>query len=113
ADPTGCEVVGLAWAPTGKRLFVGHRGCVPGKVMVYDVAVNGTLTPVGGAPFLTGGDQAVGLAVDFDGSRLFVSHINSNVTSVMDIAGNGTLTQVAGSPFANPVSGNHSWIVLR
>jgi 6-phosphogluconolactonase (cycloisomerase 2 family) len=112
ADPTGCEVVGLAWSPDSKRLFVGHRGCNPGRVMVYDVVGN-ALAPVAGAPFNTGGDSAVGLAVDFDGRRLFVSHISGGLVSVLDIASSGALTPVAGSPFTNPAGGMGNWLVLR
>jgi 6-phosphogluconolactonase (cycloisomerase 2 family) len=113
ADPTGCETVGLAWAPDSARLFVGHRGCFPGRVMVYDVADDGTLLAVPGAPFETGGNSPVGLAVGSDGTRLFASHGSSQDTSVLDIAADGTLTPVAGSPFFNTVGGNHPWLVLR
>lgn len=112
-DNTGCEVVGLAWAPNSQRLFVGHRGCFPGQVSVYDVNGAGALAQVAGSPFQTGGNEAVGLAVDPSGSRLFVSHISDNGTSVLDISPAGALSPVAGSPFANGVGGNHSWLVLR
>ncbi|MBL8941725.1 MAG: hypothetical protein JNK45_01205, partial [Myxococcales bacterium] len=112
-DPTGCETVGLAWAPDSARLFVGHRGCFPGQVMVYDVAPDGVLSPVAGAPFATGGNEAVGLAVAFDGSRIYASHIGDTSTAVLDVDAGGALTPVPGSPFANNTFGNHAWIVLR
>jgi 6-phosphogluconolactonase (cycloisomerase 2 family) len=113
ADPTPCPVVGLAWAPSGDRLFVGHRNCSPGRVMVYDVAASGALTPVAGAPFATGGTSPVGLAVSAAGTKLFVTHLASNLTSVLDVAPSGALTPVQGSPFVNPSGGFHSWIALR
>jgi 6-phosphogluconolactonase (cycloisomerase 2 family) len=113
ADPSGCETVGLAWSPDSTRLFVGHRGCFPGQIMVYDVAPDGVLTPVAGAPFASGGNEAVGLAVAFDGSRVYATHINDNLTAVLDVGAGGALTPVVGSPFANNTFGNHSWIVLR
>ncbi|HWB76491.1 MAG TPA: hypothetical protein VG755_16100, partial [Nannocystaceae bacterium] len=113
ADTSGCEVVGLAWAPDGSRLFVGHRSCAPGLISVYDVAGNGALTQVVGSPFASGGDDTVGLALSPNGERLFATHMLSDSTSVFDISDTGTLTQVVGSPFANSVSGNHSWIEVR
>jgi 6-phosphogluconolactonase (cycloisomerase 2 family)/subtilisin-like proprotein convertase family protein len=112
-DPTMCETVGLAWAPDSRRLFVGHRGCFPGQVMVYDVAADGEMTPVPGAPFQTGANEAVGLAVGFEGTRLYVSHISDALTSVMDIAEDGSLSPIAGSPFPNSTQGGHAWLVLR
>jgi 6-phosphogluconolactonase (cycloisomerase 2 family) len=112
-DPTMCETVGLAWAPDSRRLFVGHRGCFPGQVMVYDVAADGEMTPVAGAPFQTGANEAVGLAVGFEGTRLYVSHIGNALTSVMDIAEDGSLSPIAGSPFPNSSEGGHPWLVLR
>ncbi|MFO0618931.1 MAG: beta-propeller fold lactonase family protein [Polyangiaceae bacterium] len=111
ADPVPCEVVGLVWAPDGKRLFVTHRGCIPGRVMVYNVGLNGALSAVVGAPFASGGSEAIDAAVDFDGSRLFVTH-NAGGTSVFTIGSNGALTLVPGSPFANPATGNRNNIVL-
>lgn len=113
ADPTPCETVGLAWSPDGDRLFAGHRSCVPGLVMVYDVENDGALTPVVGAPFATGGDSPVGLAVRSTGRQLFVSHAGDVGTSVLEIAQDGSLAATAGSPFANPVPGGHPWLVLR
>jgi 6-phosphogluconolactonase (cycloisomerase 2 family) len=113
ADTSGCDVVGLAWAPDASRLFVGHHNCSPGVISVYDVAGNGALTEIAGSPFLSGGDDTVGLAVSPNGDRLFATHIASNSTSVFDIGDAGELVAVAGSPFANGVSGNHSWVAVR
>ncbi len=112
-DSAGCEVVGLAWAPDGNRLFVGHRGCFPGLVSVFDVADDGALTEVAGSPFDSGDGSAIAFAVDPSGTRLFVSHSGGATTSVMDIGDDGSLTPVVGSPFPNGVGGNHPGIVLR
>ncbi len=113
-DSAGCEVVGLAWAPDGNRLFVGHRGCFPGYVSVFDVADDGSLAEVGGSPFDSGDVSAVALAVDQAGERLFVAHSGgSSTTSVLDIEDDGALVPVAGSPFPNGVGGNHAGIVVR
>ena len=113
ADTTGCEVVGLAWAPDGSRLFVGHRACAPGQISVYDVADDGALAQVAGSPFASGGDDTVGLALSPDGERLFATHMATSATSVFDVSDSGTLSHVAGSPFINGVDGNHSWIAVR
>jgi 6-phosphogluconolactonase (cycloisomerase 2 family) len=112
-DPTPCETVGLAWSPYGDRLFVGHRNCAPGQVMVYDVDPDGALAPVAGAPFATGGDSPVGLAVRSTGRHLFVSHADDVATSVLDVAPDGTLTHAMGSPVVNGIAGGHPWLVLR
>lgn len=112
-DPTLCETVGLAWSPDGERLFVGHRNCAPGMVMVYEVANDGVLTPVAGAPFPTGGVSPVGLAVRSTGTQLFVSHAGDASTAVLAIAPDGSLAAIAGSPFANPVAGGHPWLIVR
>ncbi|HWB76489.1 MAG TPA: hypothetical protein VG755_16090 [Nannocystaceae bacterium] len=113
ADSSGCDVVGLAWAPDSARVFVGHRNCSPGVVSVYDVAGNGALTQVVGSPFATGDDSAVSIAVDPSGSRIFVTHGDGTGVSVLDVSDSGALTPVAGSPFANSVPGTHATIVLR
>ena len=113
ADTTGCPVNGLAWAPDGSRLFVGHRDCTPGQISVYDVAGSGALSQVAGSPFASGGNDTVGLAVSPNGDRLFATHLLTSSTSVFDISDTGALAQVAGSPFANGVAGNHSWIAVR
>ena len=113
-DTSGCEVVGLAWAPDSSRVFAGHRGCIPGVVSVYDVtAGTGALTEVTGSPFPTGENGAISIAVDPTGSRIFVSHSGGTGVSVLDVAGDGSLTPVTGSPFANGVAGTHATIVLR
>jgi len=87
---------GVAANPGGTRLFVGNSN--DGTIMVLDIAGDGSLTPVAGAPFTTEAGPA-DLAVSPDSARLFVSHGSAGL-GVYDIAGNGALTEVAGSPFA-------------
>jgi hypothetical protein len=114
ADTSGCTVVGLAWSPDGRRLFVGHRNCNPGKVSVYSVAPSGALTEIAGSPFATGGDSPVSLVVDSNGERLFAGHMaGGGKIAVMSIGADGSLTPVAGSPFANPAGASSVSMLLR
>ena len=74
---------------------------------------NGTLTPVPGSPFLTGGNGSRGglfatnrIGVAIAGNFLFAPNTDSATVSVFKIdPASGVLTPVAGSPFAtgNPV----------
>jgi len=92
----GALPTGVAANPAGTRLFVGNSN--DGTIMVFDIAGDGSLTPVAGAPFTAEAGPA-DLVVSPDGARLFVSHGDAGL-GVYDIAGNGSLTEVAGSPFA-------------
>jgi DNA-binding beta-propeller fold protein YncE len=95
--PTGGAMpVGIAANPAGARLFVGNS--TDGTIMVFDIAGDGSLTPVAGAPFTAEAGPA-DLSVSPDSARLFVSHGSAGL-GVYDIAGNGALSEVAGSPFA-------------
>jgi 6-phosphogluconolactonase (cycloisomerase 2 family) len=91
----------------------------PNTVSGFSVASNGTLTPVPGSPFATGGTGiAFGItasnriAVNKVGKFLFASNAGSNDVSVFSInAATGALSLVVGSPFATGGSAN-PWISL-
>ena len=74
-------------------------------VSAFSVAPNGTLTPVAGSPFLTGGIGWGGGAIASNritiaGNFLFASNATSTDVSVFAIdTSTGALTPVAGSPF--------------
>jgi len=87
---------GVVANPAGTRLFIGNSN--DGTIMVLDIAGDGSLAPVAGAPF-AGEPGPLDLAMSPDGARLFVSQGSAGL-GVYDIAGNGALTEVAGSPFA-------------
>ncbi len=82
-------------------------------VLGYTRADDGTLTPLAGNPFLTGGtgidndthgklgpnDNDTPLALSEDGKRLFAVNTHSNTIAVLDIQDDGSLKPVKGSPF--------------
>lgn len=101
-------------------------------VLAYARAADGSLTPLAGGPFMTGGTgvsnptQSLGpddsddeLIASPDHTRLFAVNAGSNTIAVFDIHGDGSLTAVAGSPFPSggisPVSvglsGNFLYVV--
>jgi len=94
----------------GNFVYTNDNGTVSGSNTVsgFSVASNGTLTPVPGSPFATGGtgppvSQYIAsnvVAVSTLGNFLFASNGGSNDVSVFSInASTGTLSLVAGSPF--------------
>jgi 6-phosphogluconolactonase len=90
----------------------------PNTVSGFSVASNGTLTPVPGSPFATGG-TGTGVCclsrptIGNVGNFLFTSNTGSNNVSVFSInAGTGALSLVAGSPFATGGSGDPFGIAL-
>lgn len=88
-------------AVVGNFLFASNSGS--NDVSVFTIDPNsGSLTPVDGSPFATGGVGRRGIAVSPtpDGSFLMAANSDSNNITVFSIASNGALTAVAGSPFA-------------
>jgi len=81
---------------------------VPNTVTAFSVGTDGSLTPVPGSPFVTGGDSAGGglfgansIGVAIVGQFLFAANTASRDVSVFTIdANSGALTLVPGSPFA-------------
>jgi 6-phosphogluconolactonase (cycloisomerase 2 family) len=103
-------------------------------VVAFSRAADGSLTPLAGSPFLTGGtgtanaeqklgpdDVDKGLIVNAAHTLLFAVNSGSNTVAVFRIGGDGALTPVAGSPFASggvqPVSlalvGKHLFVVNK
>ena len=98
-------------------LYVESNRLEPGQnsVLAYTRAADGTLTPLAGSPFLTGGkglnnptaaklgpnDRDYPLLASRDKKRLYAANSGSNTIAVFDIADDGRLRQVPGSPFAS------------
>jgi 6-phosphogluconolactonase (cycloisomerase 2 family) len=97
-------------------VYVGANDPTSGlnRVLAYAQAPDGTLSPLAGSPFATGGtgvsnpaqvlgpddtDQDVVLSADK--SRLFAVNGGSNTVAVFDVHDDGSLTPVPGSPFAS------------
>ena len=84
-------------------------------VLGYIRKDDGTLEPLAGNPFYTGGtginndthgklgphDNDTPLIVSPDGTRLFTVNTHSNTVAVFDIQSDGSLRQVKGSPFSS------------
>lgn len=104
-------------------LYVLSNDPAPGRnaVLGYRRAADGTLAPLPGSPFRTGGtgvanptqmlgpdDVDLPIAVSADHRRLFAVNPGSNTVAVFDVAADGALSPVPGSPFpsngSNPVS---------
>lgn len=116
-------------------LYVESNRLEPGQnsILAYSRAADGTLTPLPGSPFLTGGkglnnptaaklgpnDLDYPLLASRDKKRLYAVNSGSNTIAVFDIADDGRLRQVPGSPFSSggrsPVSltiaGNRLYVV--
>lgn len=68
-------------------------------ISVFDIHADGSLAPVDGSPFETGGRLPVALATNPQGTLLFVSHFVSGDLGIFSIAPDGQLTPLPGSPF--------------
>jgi YVTN family beta-propeller protein len=93
----GNHPLNMAVSPDGNHLYVATRAS--NTVNAYTINGDGSLTPVPGQPFPTGGLNGKALALTPDGNRLYVSNNGSNNVSGFDVAGNGALTLISGSPF--------------
>ncbi len=99
---------GVAVHPSNKFVYVAtdRNGCNCGTsgVVAFSVASNGSLTPVPGSPFLTGGGN-IAIAVDPKGKYLYTSGFVSSIDTYSVINAfkinqtTGALTALAGSPF--------------
>ncbi len=93
--------------PIGNFLYTNDNPGGPNTVSGYSVAENGSLTPVAGSPFATGGMGEGGgffasgrITVCAVGNFLYVSNSGSNNVSGFSIdPGTGVITPVVGSPF--------------
>ncbi len=91
----------------GDYVYTNNNVGGPNTVSGYSVAANGSLTPVAGSPFATGGMGEGGgffasgrITVCAVGNFLYVSNSGSNNVSGFSIdPGTGVITPVVGSPF--------------
>lgn len=96
---------GSTFSPSnGDQLFVSnaHDGAGAGSVSVYNVAADGTLTPISGSPFADNQTAPCWVAISPDGAALFA--INTAVPSISSysVANDGTLSLVGSTSFASP-----------
>lgn len=94
-------------------LYVNNNGS-PNSISAFEVNSDGTLTPVPGSPFLTGGNGGICFDIGSTrtihpgGGRLYATNFSSGSVSGFDIHNDGSLTPIPGSPFptspgANPI----------
>ena len=98
---------GSAFRPTNPdQLFVSnaHDGSLAGSVSAYDVAADGTLTPIGNSPFADNQTAPCWVEVSHDGSYLFAINTGSGSISSYAIAADGGLT-LLGSVAFNAATG--------
>jgi 6-phosphogluconolactonase (cycloisomerase 2 family) len=105
-------VVGFLSSPADAQfLYVNNNGS-PNVISAFHFNSAGTLTPVPGAPFPTGGNG--GLCFDIgstrtihpSGGHLYATNSASGNVSGFNIANDGSLTSVPGSPFPMSAGGN-------
>lgn len=100
---------GVAVHPSNKFVYVATdnlacSGCGQSGIVAFSVASDGSLTPVPGSPFLTGGGN-VAIAIDPKGKYLYSSGFvsNTNTTGVVNVfkinQTTGALTTIPGSPY--------------
>lgn len=104
-----------AHADHGRYLYIQTNDVREGQnaVLGYSRNEDGSLTPLPGNPFYTGGtginndthgklgpnDNDTPIVVSADGQRLFAVNCHSNTIAVFNIAHDGSLKHVPGSPF--------------
>jgi 6-phosphogluconolactonase (cycloisomerase 2 family) len=95
--PAGKNPNDLKFSPSGNFVYVSNSsvGFITGFAFN---ASSGTLTPVTGSPFPSGGGVS-GLAIDGSNHLLFAANSSDNTVSVFTIDGSGALQQISGSPF--------------
>ena len=101
----------------GRYLYIQTNDIREGRnaVLGYTRKDDGTLDPLPGNPFYTGGtgvnndthgklgpnDNDTPLVISQDGMRLFTVNTHSNTIAVFDIRQDGSLQHVTGSPFSS------------
>lgn len=107
----------VALADHGRYLYIQTNDIREGQnaVLGYSRKADGTLEPLPGNPFYTGGtgmnnnthgklgphDNDTPLVISQDGKRLFTVNTHSNSVAVFDIQHDGSLWHVKGSPFSS------------
>jgi DNA-binding beta-propeller fold protein YncE len=96
---------GSAFRPTDPhQLYVSnaHDGALAGSVSAYDVAHDGTLTPIGASPFADGQTAPCWVEISHDGRYLFAINTASTSVSRYAIASGGNLSLIGSTPFNSP-----------
>ncbi len=87
----------LAVSTDSTLLFIARSGPT-GGLAVYTIGSGGALTSVSGSPF-TAGTQPYSVAVNTEGTDVYVANRGGNNISGFSIASGGPLTVLSGSPY--------------
>lgn len=114
-------------ADHGRYLYIQTNDIREGQnaVLGYSRGTDGTLTPLAGNPFFTGGtginndthgklgpnDNDTPLIISDEGKRLYTVNCHSNTIAAFTIAHDGSLKHVPGSPFSSHGIGPNSLAV--
>ncbi len=93
-EDAGTFPLSVVISPDAKHLYVGSFG-----LYGYDIAADGSLTPMAGSPFAPTQGLAQ-LAITPDGQRLYAAGRNSNSVYGFSLAADGSATQLPNSPYA-------------
>lgn len=99
---------GIARAQGAATFVYTNNDRAPNSVSAFSVTANGSLSPVPGSPFLTGGNGAGGgffvanrITTSVVKDFLYAANVGSNTVSAFSInPATGVLTTISGSPFA-------------
>ena len=89
----------VAVDPTGKFVYVGNQTNQSVSAYTIDTTTGG-LTPVTGSPFALANSNPMALAVDPNGTHLYVASSNGGVEGYTIDTTTGALAAVGGSPYA-------------
>lgn len=87
-----------AAAQSERYVYVSNQGAA-NNISALQINANGTLTPVSGSPFSSGGTLTEGLAMTPDADDLYVANFTTNNVSAFNVTATGGLSAVSGSPF--------------
>ena len=96
---TGSNPYSVVVDPTGKFVYVGNQTNQSVSAYTIDTTTGG-LTPVTGSPFALANSNPMALAVDSNGTHLYVASSNGGVEGYTIDTTTGALAAVSGSPYA-------------
>lgn len=96
---TGVNSGSLLLSPNDQFLFVSNEGST--SITAFSVASAGTLSPVPGSPFTLGTTFPGSMAMDQNGTLLYVASYSGagNLIYGFNIGAGGSLAPISGSPF--------------
>lgn len=91
--------IGATEAAAARVVYVSNGLGGSQNISALGIRANGSLTPVIGSPFATGGTIIEGLALTPNARHLYLAAFGTGDVRGYDVAANGALAAVPGSPF--------------